>query len=314
MSPSQKEIEDRLAILKQSVPTRGMDRHPSILNNVSELPAELQSLNVADIAAEGPIQSIISFPQQIHRGHHYVPKQALLFSPTDVIHIQSSIWPDHEPEVTHLRGQGLMYMQITLILLYGLLEIVAQGNSTPTRLSVEFNTVAWGQISRPIRNLLQAVRGKSDSWQDRIPYLPAVQQAIEKLPLKFVNGIRIYGVLSGEQLEDLIFQPSIWDRLLIFFRRAILPNTLLLLTSSYMVVIREELKVSQGWILTYIPRSSINIITNQPFDLLNELVVKLKSGGQTTDYRILLTGEAAQAWQMCWTQHGGTWQDVPGKL
>ena len=143
MTPSKIEEDKRLSQLKKLVPMRGFERHPLVLGNVAELPAELQSPTVSTLATKETIQSIIAFPPQIQRGWHYVPKQALLFTPTDVIHILASIWPEQEPTIAYLRVSGLMYVKVTLILLYGFLEIVAQGTTSPTRLGVEYNTVAW---------------------------------------------------------------------------------------------------------------------------------------------------------------------------
>jgi hypothetical protein len=80
-----------------------------------------------------------------------------------------------------------------------------------------------------------------------------------------------------------------------------------------MVVIQEELRVSQGWIITYFPRDSIVSILNQLCSQWNELTVHLKKGDQTSDCKILLTTEAAHAWRACWIQHGGQWQDLPGE-
>jgi hypothetical protein len=225
MNTSTNDLEKRLAQLKRKVPTRGLERHPSIFRNISDLPAELQSPTVSSIAASEDIQDIISFPQQIHRGHHYVPKQALLFTSTDIIHVVASIWPDQEPEVTYLRGRGLLYIKVTLILLYGYLEIVAQGNTSPARLGVEFNTVAWEQLSRPVRKLLQAAIGAPVTTTGKIIFSQTAQVAVDRLPLKFFNGIRIYGVLPGEELENLVFQPGTWERWLHFFQRPSLANT-----------------------------------------------------------------------------------------
>jgi hypothetical protein len=312
MFSSKIETEKRLAQLKQVVLTRGFDRHSSVLKNVSELPVELQSPAVTLLAARENIQSIIFFPQQIQRGRHYVPKQALLFTPTNAIHLLASIWPDQEPEVTAVKGFSLMYMKVTLILLYGFLEIVAEGSASPTRLGMEFNTVAWYQLSFPLRKLLEATKGTPGTPKTETTYSPAAQQAFEKLPLKFSNGVKIYGLLPGEELEDLVFQPGTWNRRLLFFRRPISANTLLLLTSNYVVVIQEELEVSQGWIISYIPRNCITGMQGQPRDQWNDLTVQLKRGDQTADYKLLLKDQAARDWRALWIQHGGQWQDLPG--
>ena len=313
MIKSINDTEKRLVQLKQAVPTRGMERHPTILKDVSELPIELQSPEVSRLAAGETIQDIISFPPQIQRGHHYVPRQALLFTPKKAIHLLASIWPGQVPEVTQVKGSDLLYMEVTLILLYGFLEIVAPGDQSPARLGAEFNLVAWDLLSRPVRQLLLSARTSQTSAKEHVSFSPSVKLAVDGLPLKFFNGVRIHGLLPGEQLEDLVFQPGTWEHRLVFFRRAILPNTLILLTSNYLVVIQEELEVSQGWIITYIPRNAILNIQNQPCSQWNELSLQLERAGQSAQPQFRLTASAARTWHDCWTRHGGQWQDLPGE-
>ena len=311
MPPSKKETEKWLAQLKRVVLTRGFDPHASVLKNVSELPVELQSPAVKAFAAGETIQTVISFPQQIQRGRHYVPKQALLFTPTSAIHILASIWPDQEPEVTRVEGTGLMVMTATLILLYGFLEIVAQGDTSPAQLGMEFNTVAWYHLSPPLRKLLETTKVRSGAPDAGITYSPTAQQAIEKLPLKFSNGVKIYGLLPGEKLEDLVFQPGTWKRRLLFFRRPVSANTLILLTGNYVVVIREELGIPHGWIISYIPRNNIVGMQSRPRDQWNDISVQLKRENQTAEFKLLLKSEAAQDWRALWIKHGGQWRDIP---
>lgn len=311
MAVTMNDQEKRVAELKKEVPTRGFKRHPIKLKNICDLAPELQSPAVTGLAAREPIQTIIAFPPQIHRGWHYVPKQALLFTSTEVIHLLASIWPDQEPEVTLLKGSDLIYMDITLILLYGYLEVVAQGCSSPTRLNVEFNTVAWYQLSPPLMKLLEASKPSSSIWTDTAICSPAAQKAIERLPVKFSNGLQIYGLLPGEGLEDLVFQAGIWKPRLLFFRKALTANTLLMITTNYVVVIKEELEISHGWILTYIPRDCIGGIQNQPLSLWNELTLHLKRGEQTAGYKLLLDNPATQDWREKWKQHGFRWEDLP---
>jgi hypothetical protein len=311
MTTSKNDLEKRLAQLKKEVMARGFDRHSSVLKNVSELPVELRSPAVTTLATGEVIQRIIIFPQQIQRGWHYVPKQALLFTNTDVIHLLASVWPDQEPKITYLKGCGLMHMTVTLILLYGFLEIVAQGDTSPTKLGMEFNTVDWYQLSQPLRQILQMTRAAPGALTDKTTYSPTAQQSFEELPLKFSNGVKIYGLLPGEELEDLVFQPGTWKRWLFLFRRPVSANTLLSLTSNYMVVIQEELGVAQGWIISYIPRNSIVGIQTRSRGAWNELTIQLKRGDQTVEYPLLLKSEAAQAWRVCWIQHDGQWKDLP---
>jgi hypothetical protein len=204
------------------------------------------------------------FPQQIQRGWEYVPKQALLFTAGGVIHLLASIWPGQEPQITHVGGCNLLYMKIKLILLYGSLEIVARGEHAPVRLSMEFNTVAWYYLSTPLQRFLQMTRVAPDMPADNGPCSSATQQRLTELPLKFLNGVRIYGLLPGEELKELAFQPATWQHWLYFFRPPALANTLLLLTNHYLVMIQEEVDVKQGWLLSYIPRDNIVRMRSQP--------------------------------------------------
>jgi hypothetical protein len=314
IAPTDK-LEKRLAQLKKEVPSRGIERHPSILKGIADLPGELRSSALSTLASDETVRTIIAFPPQIQRGWHYVPKQALLFTPTGAIHITASIWPDQEPELTHVNASGLLYLRVSLVLLHGFLEIVAQGTASPARLGMEFNTVAWERLSRPLRQLLAV--GAAALPTGRAACSPSALPAFEDLPLKFSNGVRIFALLPGEELEDLVFQPGLWNTRKLWpfiFRKPVTADTLLTLTSNFMVVIQEELGVAQGWIVSYIPRKSIVEIRNQPRGLCNELSVQLEQGNQAVELRLPLKSEAVEAWHDRWIQHGGRWQDLPGEL
>ncbi len=307
------DVEKRLAQLKREVPTRGFERHPSIIRDLAELPPELRL--PSDAAAELPqaFQIMIVFPPQIQRGRHYVPRQAMLFTPELVVHLLASIWPDEPPGVTFVEAGGLLYLKVTLLLLYGFLEIVGQGRDGLVRLGVEFNTVAWEKLSRPLRRLLQVARPGPALPGEATGATPSARSAWDKLPLKFSNGIRIHGLLPGEELQDLVFQPGVSERLLFLFHRAVLANTLVLLTTNFVAVIQEELKVSQGWIVSYIPRQNITGIQSWPGEHWDELRFQLERRDQSTDYILRLAPAAAQAWRELWTRLGGQWQDLPNQ-
>jgi hypothetical protein len=109
------DLEKRLSQLKQEVLARPAERHISVLKCITDLPPGLQSPTVATLAPSEAIQTIIIFPPQIQHGWQYAPKQALLFTSTDVIHLLASIWPDQQPQVICLEGDGIMYMKVKLL-------------------------------------------------------------------------------------------------------------------------------------------------------------------------------------------------------
>jgi hypothetical protein len=310
MAYSTRAREKRLAQLRAEVSRPGFDRHASRLNNVSDLPADLQSPSLAVLAGREQIQTILLFPHQIQRGWHYVPQQALLFTATGVIHLLASIWPEQEPQVISLDGCNLMYVKATLLLLYGYLEIVAPGQEVPVRLGMEFNTVAWYSLATPLRQLLGSSKAPSCRPVDQVAYAPEARQSFERLPFKFFNGVQIYGLLPGEQLEELTFQEHTSERWSYFFRRPKTPDTVLMLTTNYVIVIQEDIKVRQGWIVTYIPRSGISRIQSQDDGMWSTLSIELMRQDQTVNCTLLLAKQAVDMWRAQWMSHGGEWQDI----
>jgi len=171
--------------------------------------------------------------------------------------------------------------------------------------------VDWYCLSPPLRRLLQATRVGLAPPENEEVRSSTTQQTFEKLPLKFSNGVKIHGLLPGEEMEEVIFQAGAWKRWLYFLRRPISADTVVLLTGHYLVVIQEELDVKQGWVLSYIPRNNIVGIQNQPCGLANQLSVQLKKDNQSVDYKLVLKGETAEVWHRQWVQHGGRWEDIP---
>jgi hypothetical protein len=171
--------------------------------------------------------------------------------------------------------------------------------------------VAWDKLAAPLRQLVEASRGGQIPPANPQPMSAEVRSRREGLPLKFRNGIHIHGLLEGEELEELAFQPGVRERLLFLFHRAVLANTLVLLTSQFVVVIQEELKVAQGWVVSYIPRDNITEITCQPKAEWNELVFQLNRGGQAAKYSLRLDDTVTQEWKSIWEKRGGRWMDLP---
>ena len=117
-------------------------------------------------------------------------------------------------------------------------------------------------------------------------------------------------MLPGEKLEEIVFQPGTWKRRLLFFRKQVTADTLILLTTNFMVILQEEVGVKQGWIVSYLRRDSIQGIMEQPHELWSKLTILLKRSDQTADYALLLPIDAARKWRVLWEKHGGSWQEI----
>jgi hypothetical protein len=297
MNHSNRVLEKRLAELKKEATRRDFNRYAFRLSSVSELPPDLQAPSLAGRVGGEATKNIIVFPPQIQRGWYYVPKQALVFTTTGMIHLLVSIWPDEEPQVTCIDGCNLLYLKVSLLLLYGYLEIVAQSQESATRLGMEFNTVSWHAISAPLRQFLNLSKTTFSVPADQVAYSPNTRQAFDELPFKFSNGVNLYGLLPGEEWEDLVFQEGVRKPRLYFLQSSMTADTLLMLTTNYLVLIQEDLIVKHGWIVSYIPRNMSGGIQSQCHGLWNELSVqpKRKRQYQTASYKFLLSKQAVEA-------------------
>jgi ABC-type phosphate/phosphonate transport system permease subunit len=58
------------------------------------------------------------------------------------------------------------------------------------------------------------------------------QTLLQSLPAKFAEGLRKYGLYTGESLLGVVFQPAVWTQTLALFDHQVAANTLLALADT----------------------------------------------------------------------------------
>jgi hypothetical protein len=288
--------------------SRGIETHPYRVNNLAELPASLQAAAQSALGPTEQPERIFLVPNQTFFknwfSRRYVPQQALLFTAQGVLHVQEAVSPDQPVQTTYLHAASLLFVQLRLLLLYGRLELVGQANGALARVVVEFNTVGVSLLLPGLRRLMTL------TWESAEPELPVSQEGslpeFENLPLKFKNGLRLYGLQPGECLLGLVFQPGLWERHGSLFQRQVATNTLLALTNRDLVIVEEERtgwKNPYGWILTFCPLACVKGFEAAPGELWQELQLHLTRDGITIDRPVTLERETMQAWQNLWSHY-----------
>jgi hypothetical protein len=120
-------------------------------------------------------------------------------------------------------------------------------------LQIDFNTVGL----RYIRDLLTSLLSEIGSPEhERIGDRPnSPQDELGELPLKFLNALCVDALLPGEQVEAIVFQPTIRPR---FFRRDERDGILCAVTGLHVLLIREPLSLlPYGEVFTFCPRSRL---------------------------------------------------------
>lgn len=288
--------------------SRGMEAHPYLVSSLAELPSALQIAAQQTLEpTEQPHRIFLVPAQSFFRSwlsRRYVPPQALLFTAQGVLHVQEAVSPGEPAQVTYLRGENLLYIQLRLLLLYGRLELVGLAKGELARVVVEFNTVGYSMLQPGLRQLLPLIWGseklaKSDS-------LDRTGSEFEDLPLKFKNGLRLYGLQPEESLLGVVFQPSLWKDYGRVLHRQISANTLLALTDHELVIIEEEetgRKNPYGWILTFCPLACLKNFETTPEGTWQEVQLHLARNGVEVDRRVKLGPETALNWQALWSHY-----------
>lgn len=294
---------------RAQVPT-GLRSHPYLAANLAELPDELRRAVRGESWLPQETNDIFVVPpQSFLEGwfrRRYVPEQALLFTPDGVGHVQGPVETGQAARLTYLRAADLLYVRLSLLLLYGRLELAGRVNGGPGRAVVEFNTVCWHLLRPFLRELL---RRASDRRGGPAPEVLTAEIAaeIDRLPLKFSNGLRYTALLPGENLLGFVFQPAIWTRRWRFLPWQVSANTLLALTDRQVIIVEEEKTgrhAAYGYIFTFLSRVAITAIMPQPGEGWQELLIRLEQGAITAERRVTLEPDTAAEWQELWRRYG----------
>ena len=299
-------------MIKFSQAPGGRASFPYKGKTLDDLPASLRQLAEPALGPKESINSIFVAPAQWFAGRswfggRYVPDQALLFTPGGVLHVQAPVPRGQEARVTYLRGDDLLYAQLSLLLLYGRLELAGQVSGALARVVVEFNTVSDFLLRPPLREFLRATWGQTETEKLNKKVTARVMDELERLPsLKFKNGLRIHGLQPAECLLGFVFQPGLWTPWWRFFWRQVSATTLLALTDRQLIILEEERngqRTAYGWIVTFCPRVCLAGLEYKPGEQWHELHVRLAREGVATKRQVILAPETALAWQELWRRY-----------
>jgi len=270
----------------------------------------LRQLAEQALAGDEPVVTIFVIPQQIISkkfeglgGIRSVPDQALLFTKDGLHHILGSSKPDQPGQVTYLRGDSLLYAHLSLILLYGRLELCGTNNGALTNIVIEYNAVSHHLVQPALHRFLRLSSGQA--YPEK-PYDETTRRflyEIRKASYKYRRGLEDYALQTDDRLLGCVVQPPIVRRFLRVFRLRVAPPVLLALTQSQFIFIEEGMTsaTSLGWYFTFCPRACITAIEFKPNNLWQDLCVHLRWGNVTAERRTKVEHDAAQDWQTFWS-------------
>jgi hypothetical protein len=282
--------------------------HPYQVISLTGLPDTLRLVAQDALPSDEHISSIFVVPDQSimgrKGGQSYVPEQALLFGERGVLHVQAPAGKTLSARCTYLPADGLLYARLSIMLLYGCLELVGEVNGVLSTVSVEFNTVGDHLLWPDLQQLVQTSWGQTGLAGSTQLSTEEICNQLRERSFKFGNGLQFHALHPAEKLLNLVFQPAIWMRRWRFLRRQISAAMLLALTDRQVILLKEEMgKITHGWIFTFYPLICITAVEYNRIEEWQEFTLSLKRGQAMVNHRVTLTPEAAQDWAELWQRY-----------
>lgn len=269
-------------MLREKPIPHGVASHPYKVRSISDLSEELHFQASKHLPAGEEISSIFVIPRTIHPAQYHQPRfqpeQALLFTSNGILSVQESDLKGNFSAPIFIRAESLISMQVSLILLYGRLEIIAANDGESDRIVAEYNTVAHELLEPALHRFLsmaaQRIENKifdpsleRDAWSE-----------VSGLHMKYANGLSLHAISKDEQLLYIAFQPAIRKIVFLGFTRRIAFPVLFALTNQQFIILGEEQAkghTDYGWVINYCPLSVIDHIETVPEKQYQRLIIHL---------------------------------------
>lgn len=255
------------------------------------------------IPPDDPIKTIFVMPTQLlHKklgsvsGARQVPEQALIFTTNGVLHVQG------EGQAVYMRGDSLLYVHLSLIMLYGRLELCGAVNGNLTRAVMEYNAVNHRLLTPALQHLFELACGPSNPNEAKDDLTEKLLEKLGQQSLKFRNGLREYTLQPGERLLGLVFQPCVEQIYLGILRRRVVPIAVLALTDRNFLILEEGLSnaTSYGWFITFCPRACVAGFDFKPNMMWQDMSIRLTRNNLTAERQVKVEEKAVRDWQALW--------------
>jgi len=285
--------------------------YPYQVKSLANLPDGLRQLAEQAIPAAEPTNTIFVIPEQMMPkklgglgGMHRVPEQALLFTPHGVIHVQAGESADEMGQAKYLPGNSLLYVRVSLVLLYGQMELFVAVNDSLTRIVVQYNSVSHELMLPALKNFLRLAWDQTRD-QESNGYQNLLLGKLEEQSYKFRSGLTNHCLQPDESLLGFVFQPRILKRYLHMFNRLIEPASLLALTDKQLITIEEgsTSATSYGYFFTFCPKANVVNIETKTNARLQDVYIHLRKDNVTADHQLTLENANALASQALWAKY-----------
>ncbi|MGH7980036.1 MAG: hypothetical protein ACREE6_11735 [Limisphaerales bacterium] len=260
------------------------DRFASKLDSAQDAPEPLDSAMLAALKPDDEVRLLIFGPAY---------KAVRKTMPATLLAILAHEWivvtgpEEHLAQVYRCEFADILLVEVTHILLHGMLKIDFVIEGRAETVAISFNTVMEGLYQEATQMLLNGI----DQISEITPYGSKEQYPVlEPLPLKFYNAI-VEFIPMGQRVLGFVHWQPVFGRKLKMFRHELTPEAVLVLTDRELLFVSEEKTWSwvqtervekYGCIATHCPLSRVSTFQLNEHDTLDtiDITVQTPKGGE----------------------------------
>jgi hypothetical protein len=286
---------------------------PYTVNTLDEVPDGLRELALQKLEPWAKVDTIFVVPMQqlassfgVGRRTSLVPESALIFTDQGVLFVRddgSESQPSLSAYITH---DQFSYMRLTLILLYGRLDLWGTQDNQPVRVEFVYNATGH-ELLQPVlhRFLHRSWTGQKGTLQPIPPENEKVLAELFQQSLKFSNGLRNYGLQRNERLCGYAFQPRIVKRFLGLFPKISVPGCVAAFSENGFVLMQEGSSnaTSYGWFIAICHKRLLSDVEITAGEKLSTVAVKINAGAKTEIINLEWEHKPSQELKSLWLEH-----------
>jgi hypothetical protein len=291
----------------QYIPTS--TTHPYLLDSIDQLPALLRPLAAQHLPQGQTVVNIFVIPPDaFRRGYRWqpVPLRALIFTSQGILQVTAA-QRGGAGRVVWVAVEDMLKVKLSLILLYGRLEIWSVRGGEKPAIDVEYNAVGHSLLEPSLHELLRHT-WKNDPTKKVIGKPDASFDQLSGLSYSFYNGLVHEALQQGEAVLGYLYQPEIEEPWLHIFNKKlykkVFPKIAVALTDKQLIFLREDLqpRIHHEWIFTFIPLHRIASITQAEYKTWQKISIRLRSEPAQTPIELMLNAAQAQKFTSFWKE------------
>lgn len=277
---------------------------PYFLPGLNDIPDPLSDLTRQYLPAGETVEGVFVIPPKM-QAHGFRwrldPLQALVFTQKGVLHVFEAEKGEKEGGGTWILAEDILKVRLSLILLYGKLEIWGTGSNQVSTIAVEYNTVSHHFLAPLLKALLRK------TWVEKPTSNTSFQpdstfSSFVNTSFSFYNGLKGEAIQPGESVLGHVYQPELREPVLKVFQRKVFPQTVLAVTNHQLILLQQDLKskTHHEWIFTFVPGYRISQFSTEGKRDWQKIIFHLAPEFADQNIEILLEAQNSQKFLTIW--------------